>query len=266
VCSRSGGGLPRLPPGEWRKDLARPDSEASQAGQWHLRADLAVQREAAPTDIAEGHHAIDAADESIFITTAYFFPPGFLRRALLQVPARGASLSLLLSGSSDFYPLPGDLLAQTHFLRRFLKETTGYEDTVSVNLYSKRHMHAKHMSVDGVFSYIGSFNYDLYSARRNLEVGVAVFDRSFANRLQSMHQQRALESRQTTLRDWMYQQPVVQIACAVAYGCIRLSGRNFFDGLDVFQRKWLVRKAALTNLLEEQASQFVGMSMMWGLD
>ena len=40
------------------------------------------------------------------------------------------------------------------------------------------------MCVDGVFSTIGSFNFDLYSARRNLEVGVAVFDRSFALRMQ----------------------------------------------------------------------------------
>ena len=44
--------------------------------------------------------------------------------------------------------------------------------------------HAKHMCVDGVFSTIGSFNFDLYSARRNLEVGVAVFDRNFALKMQ----------------------------------------------------------------------------------
>lgn len=210
--------------------------------------------------------SINSADESLYITTAYFFPPGFLRRALMQVPARGASLSLLLSGSSDFYPVPGDLLAQTHFLRRFLSETRGYESQISVNLYGDRHMHAKHMSVDGVFSYIGSFNYDLYSARRNLEVGVAVFDQSFAQRLQSLHQTKVSESRRATLQDWWFQQPGAQLACAVAYGCIRLSGRNFFDGLDCFEQKWLVRKASLTYLLEEQAAQFVGMSMMWGLD
>merc|ERR1712039_200699 len=94
--------------------------------------------------------AIGAADESVFLTTAYFFPPGFLRRALNQVPTRGARLSLLLSGSSDFCPLPGDLLAQTHFLGRFLREAQGFEDRVAVHLYEKRHMHAKHMSVDGV--------------------------------------------------------------------------------------------------------------------
>lgn len=209
---------------------------------------------------------ISAADESVCITTAYFFPPSFLRRAIVKVPQRGASLSLLLSGSSDFYPLPGDLLAQTHFLRKFLKQTRSYEDLVSANLYQHRHMHAKHMCVDGVFSYIGSFNYDLYSARRNLEVGVAVFDRSFANSLKTMHLRKSSESKRATLDDWMFQHPVVRVACGLAYGCIRLTGRNFFDGLDCFQHKWLMRKASLTYLLEEQAAQFVGMSMMWGLD
>jgi len=210
--------------------------------------------------------SIEAADDSIAITTAYFFPPGFLRRALLQVPSRGASLSLLLSGSSDFYPLPGDLLAQTHFLRRFLTATQSYQERVAVHLYDKRHMHAKHMSVDGVFSYIGSFNYDLYSARRNLEVGVTVFDPAFAEALRSLHAGRLAEARRTELSDWQYHHPVVKVTCALAYGAIRLSGRNLFDGLDCFQRKWLVRKAALTYLLEEQAAQFVAMSMMWGLD
>lgn len=210
--------------------------------------------------------AIGAADESLYVTTPYFFPPGFLRRALFQVPTRGASLSLLLSGSSDFYPLPGDLLAQTHFLRRFLRETNAHEDLVSVHLHSKCHMHAKHMTVDGVFSTIGSFNYDLYSARRNLEVCVAVFDPAFSSTLRSMHEEKKAQSRKATLEDWWYQQPLAQFACAVAYGAIRLSGRNLFDGLDCFQRKWLVRKAALTNLLEEQAAQFVATSMMWGLE
>eukprot|EP00927_Polykrikos_kofoidii_P046062 TRINITY_DN40249_c0_g1_i1.p1 TRINITY_DN40249_c0_g1~~TRINITY_DN40249_c0_g1_i1.p1 ORF type:complete len:486 (-),score=60.43 TRINITY_DN40249_c0_g1_i1:631-2088(-) len=223
------------------------------------------QRRRTLQEVIEG--AIDASSESVFITTAYFFPPGFLRRALQRVPARGVSLSLLLSGSSDFYPLPGDLLAQTHFLGRFLRETRSKEEDVKVHLYSRRHMHAKHMSIDGVFCTIGSFNFDLYSARRNLEVGVSVFDHSVARKLQSLHEDKVNESTRTRLSDyWMYGHPAVRVACAVAYGCIRLSGRNIFDGFNCFQRKWLVRKAALTFQLEEQAASFTAMSMMWGLE
>mmetsp|Transcript_43862 Transcript_43862/g.113271 ORF Transcript_43862/g.113271 Transcript_43862/m.113271 type:complete len:494 (-) Transcript_43862:114-1595(-) len=210
--------------------------------------------------------AIGEGDVSVCVATAYFFPPGFLRRALVEVPTRGASLSLLLSGSSDFFPLPGDLLAQTHFLRRFLRETRGHEDRVHVDLYQKGHMHAKFMTVDGVFSTVGSFNYDLYSARRNLEVCVAVFDPALARTLQAIHEGKARQSWRTSLEDWCYHQPLAQMVCAVAYGAIRLSGRNLFDGLDCFQRKWLIRKAALTYLLEEQAAQFVATSMMWGLE
>merc|ERR1740121_3197748 len=126
-------------------------------------------------------------------------------------------------------------------------------------------MHAKHLTVDDVWSSIGSFNFDLYSARRNLEVGVSVFDRSFARELRAVHQGKIRESRKTSLQDWVYHQPVYRIACGIAYGLVRLSGRNLFDGLDCFQRKWLVRKATLTFLLEEQAAQFVSTSMMWGL-
>ncbi|CAL1143126.1 unnamed protein product [Cladocopium goreaui] len=208
--------------------------------------------------------SIDGAHESVLLTTAYFFPPTFLKGALLRVPARGAHLSLLLSGSSDFFPLPGDLLAQSHFLRNFLRDTS--EERVKVYLYEKRHMHAKHMCVDGVFSTIGSFNFDLYSARRNLEVGVAVFDRNFALKMQDLHMKRVAESRRSFYSDWMYHQPLVRAACAVAFSLVRLSGRNVFDGLDCFQRKWLLRKASLTFLLEEQSAQFIATSMMWGLE
>mmetsp|Transcript_62335 Transcript_62335/g.136200 ORF Transcript_62335/g.136200 Transcript_62335/m.136200 type:complete len:503 (+) Transcript_62335:633-2141(+) len=212
--------------------------------------------------------SINAAEDSLYITTAYFFPPGFLRRALIQVPTRGAQLSLLLSGSSDFHPIPGDLLAQTHFLRRFFKDLRGHEQNFSVHLFHERHMHAKHMSVDGIFSYIGSFNYDLYSARRNLEVGIAVFDPGFANTLKNLHLRKVADENchKSTMSDWWYQHWFIRFACASAYTFIRLSGRNFFDGLDCFQHKWLVRKAALNSMLEDEAAHFVGMSMMWGLD
>jgi len=214
--------------------------------------------------------SIESAEEAVFLTTAYFFPPGFLRRALVRAPSRGVSLSLLLSGSSDFYPIPGDLLAQRHFLRRFLRATAesggGDGGRVTVHLYDRRHMHAKHMVVDGVFSTIGSFNFDLYSARRNLEVGLSVFDRGVAQRLQELHERRVGEAKRTTFSEATYHNPFERTACAIAYCCVRLSGRNLFDGLDIFRRKWLVRKAALTFLLEEQAAQFIATSMMWGLE
>ncbi|CAK9018910.1 Cardiolipin synthase 1 (CL synthase 1) [Durusdinium trenchii] len=214
--------------------------------------------------------SIDAASESVLLTTAYFFPPTFLKAALLRVPTRGAHLSLLLSGSSDFFPLPGDLLAQSHFLRSFLRDTP--EDKVSVHLYEQRHMHAKHMCVDGVFSTIGSFNFDLYSdagdndrsaRRRSQWVSVGP-----VTSYMELHLKRLKESRRTLyisarvaaesacrLLRWMriYHQPLVRAACAVAFGLVRLSGRNVFDGLDCFQRKWLLRKATLTFLLEEQS-------------
>ena len=119
--------------GEGRPGIAMPVNIAHHAGGARYRCSLLQVIE----------KSIDAADESVLLTTAYFFPPGFLKTALMRVPARGARLSLLLSGSSDFYPLPGDLLAQTHFLRNFLRDTPSQR--VKVHLYGHRHMHAKHM-------------------------------------------------------------------------------------------------------------------------
>eukprot|EP00920_Eleutheroschizon_duboscqi_P026507 GHVT01065214.1.p1 GENE.GHVT01065214.1~~GHVT01065214.1.p1 ORF type:complete len:522 (-),score=107.24 GHVT01065214.1:128-1693(-) len=64
--------------------------------------------------------AVRQASWSVLLSTSYFLPPGFLRRALLAAGRGGAEVSLLLSGNSD---IPGDVLASTHLARKFLVRT-----------------------------------------------------------------------------------------------------------------------------------------------
>ncbi|CBZ54979.1 hypothetical protein NCLIV_054060 [Neospora caninum Liverpool] len=66
--------------------------------------------------------AIYNATVSLYVTAAYFVPPGFLRRALQTALGRdGVDVSLLLSGDSDVW---GDVYATTYVARKFLRWLT----------------------------------------------------------------------------------------------------------------------------------------------
>ncbi|PHJ20485.1 phospholipase d active site domain-containing protein [Cystoisospora suis] len=65
-------------------------------------------------------NAIYNATVSLYVTTSYFVPPGFLRRALQAALARdGVDVFLLLSGDSDVW---GDVYATTYVVRKFLSK------------------------------------------------------------------------------------------------------------------------------------------------
>ncbi|EUD66362.1 hypothetical protein C922_03278 [Plasmodium inui San Antonio 1] len=62
------------------------------------------------------------ATKNIYITTAYFIPPGFLRRALFSALNNGVDISFLLSGNSD---LLLDMPSTYHVVKKFLRK---YQD------------------------------------------------------------------------------------------------------------------------------------------
>eukprot|EP00392_Amoebophrya_sp_AT5.2_P018214 g18712.t1 len=146
---------------------------------------------------------------SIHITTPYFFPPLFLRRSLwkqLRSVDNGVKMSFLLSGVSDVSPIPYDTLGQKHVIRKLLVEERRRnvesnhpepEDRLSVYLSEHEHMHAKIVVVDTLFATVGSFNFDWFSGRRNLEVGLCIFDHELAKEFEALHRRKLLENRQS---------------------------------------------------------------------
>jgi cardiolipin synthase len=55
-------------------------------------------------------------------------------------------------------------------------------------------MHAKIVCVDSLFSTVGSFNFDWFSGRRNLEVALSIFDHALAREFETLHQQRTVNA------------------------------------------------------------------------
>jgi cardiolipin synthase len=116
------------------------------------------------------------ARTSIFISTPYFIPPPRLRRALLTAARAGVDVRILTTGSSDVL---GTVWAGKYVMGRML------ECGVKVyELGGEQCLHAKLITVDGVFSNVGSFNLDYLSTHRNLEVVVAAFDSRLARELE----------------------------------------------------------------------------------
>lgn len=199
--------------------------------------------------------ALYGALDSIHITTPYFFPPLFLRHSLykqLRNPHGGASMSLLLSGISDVHPIPYDTLGQRHVIRKLLVEhqrraagsaparagaeggnyTERNKDSAdsgdaaerqppSLDIYLSEndHMHAKVVVVDSLFTSVGSYNFDWFSGRRNLEVGVCVFDHRLARKFEEIHQRKIREG----LRD---KQLAEQHGCDSSAGIDAWTDRN----------------------------------------
>ena len=186
---------------------------------------------------------IKEAESEVRVASSYFMPPGFLKRALLSTTKTpGVESHILVSGTTDFFPVPGDLLAQTHALSRFVNR-----NRTTVSLYSQSHMHAKFTSVDNLFVQLGSYNFDRFSSRRNLEAAIGVFDHAVASRISHIHKRLEAESNIATDDGVYFRNPVARFICWVAYTVMKTSGRNVFDGFDAYTlRRNLVEKMEYT--------------------
>ncbi|MEM9069550.1 MAG: phospholipase D-like domain-containing protein [Myxococcota bacterium] len=111
------------------------------------------------------------ARRCIYITNSYFVPDGQIRRSLAEAARRGVDVRVMVPGE-------GDVPAVHHASRK----RYSWLDDHGIRLYEWQGviLHAKTAVVDGEWSTVGSYNLDYRSWRFNLEVVVAVEDRSVA--------------------------------------------------------------------------------------
>jgi len=138
--------------------------------------------------------AIQSAARSIHIANAYFLPDKQVREALVKAVARGVDVQIMVPGRHIDLPMvrfaswghSGDMLQ------------------VGVKIYEYRHrmIHNKTMVVDGLYSTIGSINFDARSMNRNAEESLALLDRGFAAKMEAMFQEDKENCKEITYRDW----------------------------------------------------------------
>ena len=138
--------------------------------------------------------SIVSARQSIYIANAYFVPDRDTIRALEGAVRRGVDVRVIVPGEYIDVPLVRHAGRWQYegMLRRGIR----------IFEYQPTMMHAKTMVVDGIWTTIGSSNFDDRSFRLNDEVNVNVYDEGIAAEMKQMFFEDLARSEEITHRRW----------------------------------------------------------------
>jgi cardiolipin synthase len=153
--------------------------------------------------------AIACARREVIIQNPYFAPDDGVCKLLGMMVERGVAVHLMIPGAHTDSP----------FVRRAGCHL--YEDLLraGVHLYEFEPtlLHQKIVIVDGVWSHVGSTNFDSRSLSLNEEVGVGLLDRKVAAELRAAFESDLKRSREITLKQWCKRGPQARAFDWVAY-------------------------------------------------
>ena len=137
--------------------------------------------------------AIKQAQQRLWITQAYFTPDQTLLEALQQAARRGVDVRILLPGFTD-------AALVIHASRA--NYTALLE--AGVKLYEREDalLHAKTAVIDGVWSTVGSSNFDYRSFLHNNEANAVILGQAFGQQMEALFLQDLQHSRRIRLREW----------------------------------------------------------------
>ncbi len=140
--------------------------------------------------------AIQSAQKSIHIQNAYFVPDAQIREALIKAAKRGVDVQIMIPGRHIDMPL----------LRMASRLHYGELLTAGVKIleYNKTMIHSKDAVIDGIFSTVGSINFDARSLRENEEESLAFYDRGFAARMEAMFAEDTKGCHEVTYAAWKH--------------------------------------------------------------
>ncbi len=137
--------------------------------------------------------AIDEAEQSIFLTTAYFVPDRMLLEALKAAAGRGVDVRVLVPWVSNH--VVADWIAHSYF-------TDCLQGGVRIFGYQYTMLHAKTCTIDGQWSTVGTCNLDRLSLVGNYEINVAVYSAEFARQMSALFAEDTAERFELTMEQW----------------------------------------------------------------
>ena len=140
--------------------------------------------------------SIICARKSILIANPYFLPDAAAIESLVDAKRRGVDVQIMVSGIYN-----DNWWARHNSVRLFgplLKAGIGILE------YNHTMLHHKTMVVDGVWSTIGTTNFDNRSFALNEETNVCVYDRGLARDLEKIFQQDIARCRRVDLATWTH--------------------------------------------------------------
>jgi len=155
----------------------------------------------------EGTHmvlmgALAVAQRRIRIATPYFLPDQQLIGALAVAARRGVHIDIILPAKNNLRMVQWASTAQ---LRQVI------QPGCHVWLQPEPFNHSKLMVVDGLWSYVGSSNWDPRSLRLNFELDVEAYDRELAEMLEDHLAGILSRSRRLTLDEVEGRGPLVKV-------------------------------------------------------
>ena len=167
----------------WRRQGGDPFPAAcasparSQPGGEQACVEGSAPRQGRPLHTRAVLAAITEARHSILLATGYFVPMPDEVLALRRAALRGVEVRLVIPGVSD---VPGAVHAGRATYGRLLRAGVAIREVRSAIL------HAKVATIDGVWSSIGSSNFDRRSATMNNEVDAVILGRRTAGEIERM--------------------------------------------------------------------------------
>jgi cardiolipin synthase len=138
--------------------------------------------------------SIVSARKSIYIANPYFVPDAVASETLIDAKKRGVEVRIMVSGIRN-----DNWLARQNSIRLsgpLLKAG------IEILEYNRTMLHQKTMVVDGVWSIVGTTNFDNRSFAHNEESDVCVYDRALAGRLHDAFAGDIAGCRRLRYADW----------------------------------------------------------------
>lgn len=137
--------------------------------------------------------AIDNAEDRILINAAYFVPTKGQLQALINAAQRGVQVRILVPSFTDSTLA---LLVQRSRYSQLL------ENHIDIYEMQGQVLHAKTISIDGVWSTIGSSNFDYRSAGINAEVDLVILGKEIAKALEGRFKEDMADAKKIELEEW----------------------------------------------------------------
>ncbi|HKE23810.1 MAG TPA: phosphatidylserine/phosphatidylglycerophosphate/cardiolipin synthase family protein [Bryobacteraceae bacterium] len=142
---------------------------------------------------------IASASRQIHLTTPYFLPDWSVRQALINAMRRGVEVKIIVPGKHH------DHLLTRRSSRRLYGSLL--ENGAEIYEYQRSMIHTKMLVVDGLWSVVGSTNFDSRSFGINDEVNVAALDEPLAARLEQDFEADLLKAEKITFAAWRRRPP-----------------------------------------------------------
>ncbi len=135
-----------------------------------------------------------SARKSIHINSPYFVPDRSVRAELAKAARRGVSVVVITPNALNNHPI-----ARLASRRRYGEMITA---GVQIHEYQPAMIHAKVLIVDGIWTVLGSTNFDNRSFGLNDEVNAALRDEALAERMEADFASDLGRSRLISYEDW----------------------------------------------------------------